>query len=214
MFTRRMPGALILPFCGVFCLFLRCADLDFNESTLVPANVWGGFFNNVRLIRNGQVKDFPRSRMPIHTFQVGPGVSDRSGWMHSISFGPLDSVGFFYCYDSLPSTGQSFLCSLQIVPSSKPGHYYKNIDIYKMNSSGGTDLIHAPDSKILITGIVFDDTVPLYAADNGELVERSKITARHAISFVLSWSGDTLSGEMHWADYTGMRPPPSGWVGL
>jgi hypothetical protein len=190
-----------------FLFFFNCSN---NNSNLIATPVWGGFYKNIRLAHNSQAKSFPGITMPANVFSGATGEGGNAGWAHSISPGPWDSITFRYSYnDSLPSLGISATCSLQSIVSQKnPNVYYKNIDIRKWISSNQTDTIHAPDSRITVNGIAFDESVPLYAADNGEPIDKSKITARHAISFALSWSTDTLSAEMHWADYTGMRPPP------
>jgi hypothetical protein len=182
-----------------------------KSTTLVPTQIWGGFLKNVTLKKAGaEAVAFPFSPAYAHMKSGFVGEPPDRGWKKSWSLGPWDSVGFQYAYnDSLPAQGQTQVCTLQTVASVKNAAFlYKNIAIYKWNSAGLTDYFDAQDSRIVLTGIAFDDAEPLTASDNQEPIARSAITGKHAIKFVLSWSGDTLSGEFHWAEATGMRPPP------
>lgn len=208
--SLRRPVARCCAFAAavtVLCIVANCV----SKNNLVPTPLWGGFTKNVRLsVIGAQPATFPAARADASNFSGWVGEPPKIGWENSISLGAWDSIGFEYAYnDSLPDSGQTRACTMETARSAKDSNFfYTNIAIYKWNSAGLTDYFNAPDSKLLLTGIGFDDSMPLTAADNGEPVTKSEITARHALRFLLTWSGDSLSGEFHWANIVVLRGPP------
>jgi hypothetical protein len=200
MTISSAPGIFSLAAVALFLTLFACTN------TGPTGEAWAGFFKDVKFAHSSGLLDtFPlETTAPAYVMSGPYGEPPTIGWQHSLIFGPWDSISFVYAYnDSLPSNGQSIICTLQTVASSKvQGFYYKNISIYKKDTDGLTDdTVYAPDSRLVITGIPFDDSVPLLDASL-QPVDKSKINARHAIKFVLSWSQNTLSGEFHWAGYT------------
>lgn len=205
---------------GLFCIVAAlhgCVNL--NNNRLVPTALWGGFFKNVSFVKNGAaVQNYPASNAEIWMKMGFHGEPPSNGWSNSFYFGAWDRdrYGFIYAYnDSFPMTGQTQICTLETVASSKGSmnkdslFLYKNIDItYSDTVTWLTIEVNAPDTKLILTGIEFDTKTPLTASDNHEVVDSKNINKTHAVKFTLTWSDDTLQGEFHWADITVMRPLP------
>lgn len=196
---------------GLSCIAFAlhgCVNIDLNSNRLVPTALWGGFFKNVSFAENGAaVWNYPTSQAAIWMNMGFHGEPPSIGWTNSRYFGTWDNYGFVYAYnDSFPGKGRTEICTLETVASGKnPSFLYKNIEISYADS-----FIDAPDTKLILTGIEFDNTTPLTASDNFEPVDPKNINKTHAVKFTLTWSNDTLQGEFHWADITVMRPAP-GW---
>jgi hypothetical protein len=209
---------------GLICIVVAlngCVHINWNDHPLVPTALWGGFFKNVSFVKNGAaVQNFPSTNAEVWMKMGFHGEPPSNGWNNSFFFGGWDKYGdrygFIYAYnDSFPGIGQTQICTLETIASSKGPvnkdslFLYKNIDISYVDSITWLTIeVNAPDTKLILTGIEFDATTPLTASDNHELVDPKSIDKTHAVKFKLTWSNDTLQGEFHWADITVMRPPP------
>jgi hypothetical protein len=212
----------IISTCCIVAALSGCVHVNWNDHPLIQTALWGGFFKNVSFVKNGgPVRNFPTTNASIWMKMGFHGEPPSNGWNNSFFFGGWDSSNgnryeFIYAYnDSFPGIGQTQICSLETVASSKGTvnkdslFLYKNIDISYVDSVTWLTIeVNAPDTKLTLTGIEFDSQTPLTASDNHEVVDTKNIKKTHAVKFKLTWSNDTLQGEFHWADITVMRPPP------